>query len=29
MGARVAMVGLTHGPPHVLLTDHFLGLRDF
>jgi len=27
MGARVAMVGLTDGPPHVLLTDHLEGER--
>ena len=27
MGARVAMVRLTHGPPHVLLTDHLDGDR--
>ena len=25
MGARVAMVQLTNGPPHVLLTDHLEG----
>jgi hypothetical protein len=27
MGARVAMVELTKGPPHVLLTDHLEGDR--
>lgn len=27
MGARVAMVRLTQGPPHVLLTDHLDGDR--
>jgi hypothetical protein len=27
MGARVAMVRLTKGPPHVLLTDHLDGDR--
>ena len=27
MGARVAMVELTEGPPHVLLTDHLEGER--
>ena len=27
MGARVAMVELTDGPPHVLLTDHLEGDR--
>jgi len=27
MGARVAMVRLTTGPPHVLLTDHLDGDR--
>ena len=27
MGARVAMVELTDGPPHVLLTDHLDGDR--
>ena len=27
MGARVAMVELTSGPPHVLLTDHLEGDR--
>jgi hypothetical protein len=27
MGARVAMVELTSGPPHVLLTDHLDGDR--
>jgi hypothetical protein len=27
MGARVAMVQLTTGPPHVLLTDHLEGDR--
>jgi hypothetical protein len=27
MGARVAMVRLTQGPPHVLLTDHLEGER--
>jgi hypothetical protein len=27
MGARVAMVRLTEGPPHVLLTDHLEGDR--
>jgi hypothetical protein len=27
MGARVAMVRLTAGPPHVLLTDHLEGDR--
>ncbi len=27
MGARVAMVELTGGPPHVLLTDHLEGDR--
>jgi hypothetical protein len=27
MGARVAMVRLTQGPPHVLLTDHLEGDR--
>ena len=27
MGARVAMVALTEGPPHVLLTDHLEGDR--
>jgi hypothetical protein len=27
MGARVAMVRLTDGPPHVLLTDHLEGDR--
>jgi len=27
MGARVAMVELTDGPPHVLLTDHLEGER--
>ncbi len=27
MGARVAMVELTAGPPHVLLTDHLEGDR--
>ena len=27
MGARVAMVRLTEGPPHVLLTDHLEGER--
>jgi hypothetical protein len=27
MGARVAMVELTEGPPHVLLTDHLDGER--
>lgn len=27
MGARVAMVQLTPGPPHVLLTDHLEGDR--
>jgi hypothetical protein len=27
MGARVAMVELTDGPPHVLLTDHLDGER--
>jgi hypothetical protein len=27
MGARVAMVELTEGPPHVLLTDHLEGDR--
>jgi hypothetical protein len=27
MGARVAMIELTDGPPHVLLTDHLAGDR--
>ena len=27
MGARVAMIELTTGPPHVLLTDHLEGDR--
>ncbi len=27
MGARVALVELTQGPPHVLLTDHLEGER--
>jgi hypothetical protein len=27
MGARVAMIELTAGPPHVLLTDHLEGNR--
>lgn len=27
MGARVAMIELTEGPPHVLLTDHLDGDR--
>jgi hypothetical protein len=27
MGARVAMIELTSGPPHVLLTDHLEGDR--
>jgi hypothetical protein len=27
MGARVAMVQLTDGPPHILLTDHLEGER--
>ncbi|MDQ2942641.1 MAG: VOC family protein [Candidatus Dormibacteraeota bacterium] len=27
MGARVAMIELTNGPPHVLLTDHLEGDR--
>jgi hypothetical protein len=27
MGARVAMVELTSGPPHILLTDHLEGDR--
>ncbi|TMF33724.1 MAG: VOC family protein [Chloroflexi bacterium] len=27
MGARVAMIELTGGPPHVLLTDHLEGDR--
>lgn len=27
MGARVAMIQLTNGPPHVLLTDHLEGDR--
>jgi hypothetical protein len=27
MGARVAMVRLTQGPPHILLTDHLDGDR--
>jgi hypothetical protein len=27
MGARVAMVEMTDGPPHVLLTDHLEGER--
>jgi hypothetical protein len=27
MGARVAMIELTGGPPHVLLTDHLEGER--
>ena len=27
MGARVAMIELTDGPPHVLLTDHLEGDR--
>src|SRR5437016_7578590 len=27
MGARVAMIELTDGPPHVLLTDHLAGER--
>jgi hypothetical protein len=27
MGARVALVELTTGPPHVLLTDHLEGVR--
>ena len=27
MGARVAMVQLTEGPPHILLTDHLEGER--
>jgi glyoxalase/bleomycin resistance protein/dioxygenase superfamily protein len=27
MGARVAMIELTEGPPHVLLTDHLDGER--
>ena len=27
MGARVAMVQLTEGPPHILLTDHLEGNR--
>lgn len=27
MGARVAMVELTDGPPHILLTDHLEGDR--
>ena len=27
MGARVAMIELTDGPPHVLLTDHLEGER--
>jgi hypothetical protein len=27
MGARVAMLRLTEGPPHVLLTDHLEGER--
>ena len=27
MGARVAMVELTSGPPHILLADHFEGER--
>ncbi|HKC18070.1 MAG TPA: hypothetical protein VKE27_00425 [Candidatus Dormibacteraeota bacterium] len=27
MGARVAMIELTAGPPHVLLTDHLGGER--
>src|SRR5947208_15592802 len=25
MGARVAMIDLTDGPPHALLTDHLVG----
>ena len=27
MGARVAMIELTEGPPHILLTDHLEGDR--
>lgn len=27
MGARVALIELTNGPPHVLLTDHLKGDR--
>jgi hypothetical protein len=27
MGARVAMVRLSEGPPHILLTDHLAGIR--
>ncbi len=27
MGARVAMIQLTDGPPHILLTDHLDGER--
>jgi hypothetical protein len=27
MGARVAMIELTEGPPHILLTDHLEGER--
>lgn len=27
MGARVALIELTAGPPHVLLTDHLTGER--
>ena len=27
MGARVAMLRLTEGPPHILLTDHLEGDR--
>jgi hypothetical protein len=27
MGARVAMIELTGGPPHILLTDHLEGDR--
>lgn len=27
MGARVAMIELTDGPPHILLTDHLEGER--
>ena len=27
MGARVALIELTNGPPHVLLTDHLEGDR--
>jgi hypothetical protein len=27
MGARVAMIELTDGPPHILLTDHLEGDR--